>query len=429
MELVISGNGLCDDGHEIRLNGTSIFIKTGTTAPWTMPSQSNTINIGDVLEVYNYDIDSGRCWSAGYFNLTLQYNSQTWNIVWGTGNKHYWCPDGRQPTTCGPAPTEYPSLLASYRLDIDGPVLTSDDRYWCGGAETPASSLSSSSTSYSTSASTSASTSSGEFTPSGITYYSDFRDITSVNNPKINNNTKMQFNGNFVNDFTVLDFNKFGYGLKRTKTSQGSIFCNDASKLFSFSSGYLGMTISLPYSIANGIYEPLIGNNDKFGEYLLWGVNIGKLETCQPSLYAALTSRGIEFTIFTSAGNHTIVDNFSNIDANKNIILEFLWDSNYLDNYLVRSLIRVNGIDVAAGNCPISDDSMENLKFYALGKSDLLSNFECSIRKLVTYNKIPDEFIVEWWSSSSSSSDSTSLSTSSPTSLSSRSSNSSSTST
>lgn len=265
------------------------------------------------------------------------------------------------------------------------------------------SSFSTSLSSSSTSLSTSSSTSSIEiYNNYGITYYSDFKDVNSINNPKIDNNVKMKFVGHFEKDFNGFNFDKMGYGIKRTKNGTGVIYCNDASRLFSISKGYLGVIVSFPEEITDGIYYPLIGDNSKLNEYVLWGVNICGHNICQPGLYAALTPRGIEFTIFTSAGHHTIVDNVSDIEPNEDVLIEFLWNSDILDDYLVRSLIRVNGVDVATGNGIINNDSIENLNFYLLNTPDLLSNYECSIKRLSTYNKIPDEFIIEWWSSSSS---------------------------
>ena len=257
--------------------------------------------------------------------------------------------------------------------------------------------------------------SSGVYSAIGCTYYSDFRNINAINNPLINNSVQMQYGGYWEKDWlpTDLTFDSFGYGLKRTLNSQGSIFCNDASKLFSMGRGYMGMVISLPYPIINGIYEPLINDVTDINELFLCGINIGRYQVSQPSLYAALTPRGIEFTIWTSAGLNVITDTSTNIDANTNTFLEFVWDKDVLTNYLIRTAIRVDNVFTAAGNPPINDDDISNVGFYVLNTPFSYNNYECTIRKLVVYNTIPDDFVVIFNTSSSSSSSLSSSSSSS----------------
>jgi photosystem II stability/assembly factor-like uncharacterized protein len=262
--------------------------------------------------------------------------------------------------------------------------------------------------------STSSSTSLSEVIPKydGVTYYSDFKDVTSINNTLLNN-ARMSYSGFWISDWNTsnLDLDKWGYGIKKTNNSQGLIYCNDSSQLFSSNVGYLGMVISLPFSVINGIYSPLRGDASTFNEMILWGVNVGQFENTQPGFYASLTPRGIEFTIWTSAGKHTIRDITTNIAANENVFLEFMWKSDFLGHYLVTSIIRVNGIEVASGNAPINNDSLENLKFSLLNTNSSYSNFECTIRKLIIYSKIRED-VFEDLQTSSSSSDSSSSSSS-----------------
>lgn len=237
----------------------------------------------------------------------------------------------------------------------------------------------------------------------GITYYSEFEDINAINNPIVDNNTKMQFNGYWEKDWlpSTLEFNEFGYGLKRTLNSRGSIYCTDASRLFSMQSGYVGMTVSLPFPITDGVYLPLKNDSTEFNECLLFGVNVGRYETSQPSLYASLTPRGIEFTVWTSAGKHTICDSTTTIAANTNVFFEFAWDNTAIDDYLARTIIRVNNIDIASSNMPINNDSISNLNFYVLNTPFSYNNFECTIRNLKVYDIIPADVTADWWSSSS----------------------------
>lgn len=409
MLFTFSGYGACDDGITVKVNGVQIGqINQFGGASFSFNAN---INFDDIIDIYNLDIDLGYCWSPGVEKMDFTYDSQTWHIDyssdWG------WC-GGVICKDVGWDPSQYPGLVMSFRLTSSGPVRIDSRRFDCYDSSS-SSSLSSSSLSSSLSSisSLSSSSSSGEYPFYGTTYYSELKDVHSINNAVINN-AEMQFGGYWEQNWSAstLDFNKMGYGLKRTINNQGSIYCNDTSKLFSMDKGYVGIIISLPFSITNGVYLPLVNDTAEFNEYLLWGVNVGRYETSQPSLYASLTPRGIEFTVWTSAGKHTISDTSTNIEANADILLEFAWDSNELDNYLARTVIRVNEVDVAIGNQPINNDSLVGLNFYVLNTPFSYNNFECTIRKLVTYNKIPDNFIVELWSSSSSSSTSSSTSSS-----------------
>ena len=241
----------------------------------------------------------------------------------------------------------------------------------------------------------------------GCTYYSDFNNVNAINNALLNS-ANMSHGGFWTSDWSDsnLDFTRWGYGLKKTKNSQSLIYCSDASQLFSSSVGYLGMVISLPFSITNGIYSLLENDTSTFNEMILWGVNIGQFENSQPGFYAALTPRGIEFTTWTSAGKNIIRDTVTTISANESVFLEFMWSSDAVDDYLIRTVTRVNGVNVASGNVPINNDSLTDLNFCVLNTGTSYSNFECTIRKLIIYNKIPEDIYIELWSSISSSSSS-----------------------
>lgn len=242
----------------------------------------------------------------------------------------------------------------------------------------------------------------------GVTYCNEFKDVTCIANPLVDNDVNMQFAGFFDEDWVKneLEFDKLGYGIKKRINNRGTIFCNDASKLFSKGVGYVGMILSLNEDIINGIYKPLFKKNENLNEYILWGINVGERFISQPGFYAALTPQGIEFTIWTSAGISTIVDSSTNIDAGDNVFMEFAWSSNSLNDYLIRTVIRINNVTVASSNPPINKDKIENLNFYVLNSPFFCSNLECTLRKLITYNEIPPHLLIEWWSSSSSSSSS-----------------------
>ena len=253
----------------------------------------------------------------------------------------------------------------------------------------------------------------------GVTYHSDFQNMKSITTPVIDNDVQMGYKGHFEKDWDLyeVDFDNFGYGLKKNRHNSGTIFCNDASKLFSMGLGYVGIILSFPKAFRNGVYENLL-NNTTVNEHLLWGVNAGKIKSYMPCLYASLTNNGIEFTVWSSACKFTLTDQYSNFEANTDIFMEFLWDKDgiteyYEYGYLPTMLIRMNGSDIVCGDAPILNDSISNLSCYILDTPFLYSNLECTIRRLVIANQIPQRIEDDWYSSSSSLGYSTSSSSSS----------------
>jgi len=248
-----------------------------------------------------------------------------------------------------------------------------------------------SSSSFSEESQESQSTSSAEYPIYGLTYQNDFRDYSSINNVIGDTNARMQFYGFLDSDWTHNDvvFDYTGYGLSKTSNNHGLIFSNDASKFFSMEQGCVSLVLTLPYDITNGIYTPLLSNTDDYNEYVLWGTNVGQYTTTQPGLYAALTPDGIQFTIWTSKDKFTITDTSTNINANTRALYEFVWDSNELDNYLLRTGIRINNSFTVVGNPPISDDSIENINLCILNTPYLNINYECKINQLRIYNTVP----------------------------------------
>lgn len=249
---------------------------------------------------------------------------------------------------------------------------------------------------------------------SGMTYYSDFRSYKSISNPILSNNVNMKYNGFWSEDWQLgeQDFDKFGYGLKKVKSSAASIFCEDASKLFSMNEGYLGVVLSFPCDVKNGTPSRRKSHNSEFNSNILWGVNVGRYEMSQPGLLAEFTPDGLDFSVWTSKGAFTMTDNITNVNANENIFYEFFWGAKIIDNPLIRLMLRVDNQLILYANPPMSNDSIEGLNFYLLNTPFGYSNLECTVRKLVTSNKIVEDDIPEVYSSSSSSTSSSSSSSS-----------------
>jgi hypothetical protein len=224
----------------------------------------------------------------------------------------------------------------------------------------------------------------------GVTYYNNFRDLNSIANITTDNDTLMQFSGFFDKDWSDkgLQFDYFGYGLKKTINNKGAIFCWDASKLFSFDSGYIGMVLSLPHKIENGIYAPLKNSNSLINENILFGVNVGQNDISYPGIYSALSGQGIEFNMKTAACDFSMFIDNINVDANEDFFLEFAWDRNKILGSLATMVVKVNDIVVKAGNPSIGTADMSNLNFYVLNTPSSYSNLECTIKKLITATKI-----------------------------------------
>lgn len=237
--------------------------------------------------------------------------------------------------------------------------------------------------------STSSSSSSfqGEPQDSHVTYYSEFRNVNDINNPIIDNDVGMQYLGFLKKDWDAegFHFDAFGYGLSKTVANSGAIFCNDASRLFSMESGYVQMVLSLPHEIIDGVYYLASNTTLDIDDYILWGSNVGDIETCPPGFFAALTPYGIQFTIKNSSTTYTITDITTNIDANTDFTIEFLWQSH--NNYITIE-IKIDGVVTASGVCRTANDDISRSNFYALDTTKRQSNLECIIRKLLIKNVI-----------------------------------------
>jgi len=249
----------------------------------------------------------------------------------------------------------------------------------------------------------------------GTTYYSEFKNIRSITNPVIDNDVKMKYKGFFVPNWAPqsITFDNFGYGLQKTISNRGGLFCDDASKLFSLQKGYVSLLLDLPYSIINGVYQIL---DDSLDSYILFGINIGRSGISQPSIYAAFTDSGIRFEIWSSYGRFFMIDTYTNAVAGISK-LEFMWDNNGIDDFDILDFkstmcIRVNDANIVIGNAPIANDDIGDLSFWCLDTFHGNSNMECIMKNLLIANELPQKIQDEWHSSSSSSSISSSSSSS-----------------
>jgi len=233
-----------------------------------------------------------------------------------------------------------------------------------------------------------------------ITYYSDIIGLKSINNPLLDNSVSMR-HSNFFEIEKEDEIPYFGTALKKTLHNQGRIFCDDSSKLFSISQGYVGLIISFPFDISNGVLFSTRLHNE---EYLLWGVNVGQLDIGNPGIGVFLTSSGIEFRVKTSSGSYSLTDDQTNIMANRWFEAEFLWNKDGISdvNGNPNMIIRIDKKDVVGGIVSIADDSIVNNEFYndigggtppgidvfnnipfqLLDNSYKLNNLQCSLSRI-----------------------------------------------
>jgi alpha-tubulin suppressor-like RCC1 family protein len=249
------------------------------------------------------------------------------------------------------------------------------------------------------------------------TYYSDCRNQRSLTSPLLDNGVEMKTKGFFDILQDSNSFNSVGFGLKKSRYGKSLIYCDDSSKLFSIEQGYVGIVLKLPDKIVNGVYVPLLKNDTVFNEHLIWGVNVGKTDVSLPSIYAKFTTTAIDFTIWASNGKFSMKDIWSNVDANTDIFMEFIWSNSAIDDFGIsgfdaRMVFRLNGEAVVIANAPLREqdsNSIENLNFCLLDTPYIYSNMECTIKKIMIADGLP-QFIEEDLKSTSSSSVSSSSS-------------------
>lgn len=256
-------------------------------------------------------------------------------------------------------------------------------------------------------------------TPYGLTYLSNCQSVEEIINPHFGHDVDMQCQG-FLDEIWVksnLDYNYFGYGLEKTINNKGLIFCNNANKVVSLGEGYVSLVLSLPEIIDKGVLQSLRNKNSYVNSYILWGINVGNFNSSQPGMYAALTTEGIQWTIYSSYATFTITDDVSNIPKNTPFLYEWVWKHTGIDNivsgnFTPTMLMRYNKNNVVVGNPPISDDDIQNVNFCILNTPYQTSNLQCKLHSISTYKDIPS-FIEDELLSSSSSSGSSSSSSSS----------------
>jgi len=176
--------------------------------------------------------------------------------------------------------------------------------------------------------------------------------------------------------------------LKKTEYSDTRLSNSDASSLTSLSAGSVLLQLVLDHPIRRGVYTKC-NPNAYFTDFLLFAVNPAGKYITVPGIYAALTPDGIELTVWTKKGRYTITDSTTGVAAGEYVTIEFAWDSS--EQYLgtaATMAIYVDGIPTAAGNYPISDDSLTSLEFTALDSEFIAYGLEADVCDFVVTNGI-----------------------------------------
>ena len=231
-----------------------------------------------------------------------------------------------------------------------------------------------------------------------LTYLSTCSDENSIINPSVGWDAKMGLIGYFnKSEPTVITQHIEKHGLIRNNLNKGTIFCQDAGKLFYMKAGGVSLTLALPYDIHNGIYDPLLNNADcVIQDNLIWGVNVGEAYINPPGIYAAFTPYGIEFTIWSSKGRFSIIDTTTTVSKNTDFTMDFAWNRDgVLTNLDANVVLFCNDILTAWAQCPIGKDNFSQLyvkngqikgaNFCLMGNLFKKIGLEGTVRRIETY--------------------------------------------
>jgi len=179
--------------------------------------------------------------------------------------------------------------------------------------------------------------------------------------------------------------------LEKTEYSDMRICASDASELFSAKRGAVTFQLSLPYNIRHGVYY-LCGRERYFTDYLLFAVNPADKFITPPGIYAALTPDGIQFVFWTLNGQYAIVDQITSVDADTQFTIDFAWDwSGDVFGLGAKMAVFVNGTPTAAGNFPISPDSLQDVEFTALDTAAMDFGTSCLLCDFATFSEVPQK--------------------------------------
>jgi len=281
---------------------------------------------------------------------------------------HYWSGVVNEPTNLGAAYTAQVGLGSGGFMDEGCPSSSSESspssvsRRSSSSSESSPSTRSSSSSRSSSSRSSSSSSFYANLPVELASYVSDCRGMDSISNPATGAGVGMAIDG-FMDEeeFPVDDSMVARGGLVRTAANMGRIWCGDASRLFSMRYGMVSMTIRPPLPVSGGVYEPLAGMGQSANpEMVLFCVNPGETHLAQPGLYAALTPRGIEFTVWSSGSATTVIDSSTDVAAGEDVTLPFAWDYSrriIADGQRASMAILVGDLDPVAQVVAISSSS------------------------------------------------------------------------
>lgn len=308
---------------------------------------------------------------------------------------HYWANDGIDPRNAGARYNAQIGLGTGGYVTLGCPSSSS-----LSSISSPSGISSGSTFSSTSSASSQSSPSSMGTSSSSSSYYKNLpvdlasyvstcRGMSSIQNPATGAQAGVTYSGHFNEGGQQDDETFMNKGwLERTTANRGAVICDNASRLFSMRSGMVSLTIRAPSSFINGVYLPLAGlEGSATGDMILWAANIGSAYITQPGLYAALTPKGIEFTVWSDAGKNTITDKVTSVGAGVDVVLTFAWDfSRRIMAGGLSSAIMVNGNVTAGCSLPIAPGGLDHLYDIASAQSSASSEAEPEV--------VPANFII-----------------------------------
>lgn len=210
------------------------------------------------------------------------------------------------------------------------------------------------------------------------TYFSELRSVLDISSPIIDNNTGMRHKGLFVSDWREenVEFDALYYGLKKRRQDRAVILCDNASNLFSTSSGQIDLVFKLDQNIVDGVLEELEGSTAHLSSFIIWGINIGEYEAVQPTINAKFTKDGIKFELWTSEARFSLTDTVTNVLAGEPIVMRFAWNKNGMDGFDgypgITAYYNCNGTEIIS-DVPIATESISGLNF-CIGNTPYLNN-------------------------------------------------------
>jgi len=178
------------------------------------------------------------------------------------------------------------------------------------------------------------------------------------------------------------------FAISKKEYSDFFIYKYNCGDSLSMSSGCINIKMSLYNNVKDGIYQNC-HSNKYFSDYLIFSVNNSELYIDYPGIYAAFSSDGIVFTIFSKSGRYAIIDKTSNINSNEIFDISFCWDYSASLGSGATMAIFINNQCTSSGNFRIYNSNIFYNNLYLFDNKNLMFNGEYNIYNFNIYNALP----------------------------------------